>query len=147
MSHTTTLKSIAIKDIDALQSAAAEMQEAGVNCSLVANAKPRMYYANQHGNCAYVLKLEDAPYDVGFEAQEDGSYAPVFDEWQNRVHNQIGASCPMPDSPEGRTQRQIGRFLQSYAKHAAINSACASGYMVESTSTDAEGNVHLHIAV
>jgi hypothetical protein len=147
MSHTTKLKAVEIRDVAALHAAVGDLKASGVNCDLVQNQKPRMYYGDQHGTCAYVLKLHSAPYDVGFDLQADGSYAPVFDEWQGYVGSQIGAACPMPNTQEGRAQHAIGKFTQSYAKHAAINAAMAQGYMVEGTEVDQDGNVHLTLAV
>lgn len=146
MSHTTTLKGVLIKDISALRAAVNDLKIAGVNCDLVENAKPRMYYSNQHNNSAYVLKLHDGQYDVGFDKQADGTYAPVFDEWGRHVSGKIGASCPMPNTAEGKAQHAIGQLLQSYQKHVAINAAVMQGYSVEGTHTDNEGNIHLVIA-
>jgi hypothetical protein len=139
------LKAVVIKDVSALHAAVGDLKAAGVKCDLVQNQTPRMYYSSQHGNCAYVLKLHDSAYDVGFDLQADGSYLPVFDEWANHVSSQIGAgsTCPLPTTQEGRAQHAIGKFAQSYAKHAAINSAVSQGYMVEGTEIDADGNVHL----
>lgn len=147
MSHTTKLKAVEIRDVAALMSAVGDLRASGVNCELVQNQKPRMYYSNQHGECAYVLRLNDAPYDVGLDLQADGSYAPVFDEWSGHVSRNIGATCPLPGTPEGRAQHAIGKFLQGYAKHAAMNAALAQGYMVEGSEVDADGNVHLTLAV
>jgi hypothetical protein len=143
MSHTTSLKSVAIRDVAAIRAAVDELKQSGVNINLLENAKPRMFYENQHGNCAFVLQLPDSRFDIGLDAQADGTYAPVFDEWQGYIGKQVGATCPMPNTPEGKAQHQIGRFLQGYAKHAAINAATSQGYMVEGTSTDEHGNVHL----
>lgn len=149
MSHTTTLKGVQINDLSALRSAVAELQQAGVRCELQERTKPRMYYGNQHGVCDYTLHLSDCPYDVGFDKQADGTYAPVFDEWANHVKGQIGATCPVPghETPEDRTLAHIGRFLQSYAKHAAINAATAAGHIVSDCYTDEDGNVQLMLAV
>lgn len=146
MSHTTTLKSVKIQDVAAMRAAVAELKAKGIDCDLLENAKPRMYYATQHGTCDYVLKLNKSPYDVGFDKQADGSFVPVFDEWQQKVAGQIGATCPMPGTAEGRVQHQIGQFVQAYAKHAAINQATMQGYIVESTNTDKDGNLHLVLA-
>lgn len=145
MSHTTSLKGVVIKDVSALRSAVAELIQQGVNCALLENAKPRMYYQNQHGNCDFVLNLKDGAYDVGFDKQADGSYVPVFDEWSNHVSSKIGASCPVPTTKEGKAQHQIGKLLQSYQKHVAINAAVMQGYSVAGTETDEHGNVHLLI--
>lgn len=146
MSHTTTLKGVVIRDISALTSAVNDLRAKGVNCELVQKAKPRMYYQNQHGECDYVLRLKDGAYDVGFDKQSDGSYAPVFDEWSTHVSDQLRAACTVPSTKEEKAMWAIGQLMQGYAKHAAVNAAVAQGYMVESTTTDKEGNIHLILA-
>lgn len=153
MSHTTKLKSIVIRDAAALVQAIADMRAEGINCSMEQNAKPRMYYDNQHEACAYVMRLPNAQYagktfDVGFEKQDDNTYVPVFDEWGQAVAGQVGAgaSCPMPTTAEGRAQHQLGRFFQHYAKNAAMNAAAQQGYAVESVAQDADGNYQVTIA-
>lgn len=143
MSHTTTIKSVKIQDIDALRAAVEELRQSGVNCELAQNVKPRMFYETQHAECDYVLVLKDCKYDVGFDKQADGSYVPVFDEWGNHVGSEIGAACPMPKTPEDRAQHQIGKLMQNYAKHAAINAAVHQGYVVEGVTTDTAGNIQL----
>lgn len=144
MSHTTTIKSVTIKDVAALKAAVKELQAAGVDCTLEENQKPRMYYQNQHPqNSDYVLRLGNCPYDVGFDKQEDGSYAAVFDEWGGHIHKKIGAAVGECEttSPE----HAIGRLMQLYSKNAAINAATAQGYMVEGCTTDKNGNLQLQI--
>ena len=146
MSHTTTLKGVVIKDVAALRAAVAELIVNGVNCELLENARPRMYYATQLSNCDYVLNLKDSQYDVGFDKQQDGSYVPVFDEWSNHVSSKLGASCPLPTTKEGKAQHQIGKLLQSYQKHVAINAAVMAGYSVESAVYDDQNNLQITIA-
>ncbi len=152
ISHTTTLSSIAIRDIAALRQAVAKLRDKGVNCELVENQRPRMYFTEQGEECEYVVKLPDGRYDVGLKLQADGSYAPVFDEYSGHVGGQIGADanvCPMPDrsDEEGRAQHAIGRLLQFYAEAAAINAAVAQGYSVDGTTTDEAGNIHVLVGV
>lgn len=148
MSHTTKLAGVSIKDANAIRSAVMDLMNKGIKCSLMENAKPRMYYGNQGEQCEFVLKLDGA-YDVGFKLDKEGNYVPQFDEWGNHVSSQIGAgaACPMPNTREGKAQHAIGQFLQMYAKHAAINAAAAQGYMVENSFIDDKGNVQLVIAV
>jgi hypothetical protein len=147
MSHTTTLKSVVIKDAGALISAINELAET-VNCSLKENVKPRMYYSNQGEVCRYVLNLHEATYDVGFAEQADHTYTPVFDEFNNIVKNQIGASCPLPvkdgkTTPDEKAQHAIGKLMQLYAKHAIINEALNQGYSVDGTVVDEHGNLQV----
>ena len=89
MSHTTVIRSVEIKNINALKAAVQELIDSGIKCELVENAKPRMYYDNQHGICPYVLKLHGTKYDVGFEKHGD-NYLPVFDVHAGYVMSQIG---------------------------------------------------------
>lgn len=150
MSHTTTIKSVPIKDVAALKAAVAEMQQNGVKCELRENAMPRMYSEGQAravGVCDYVLYLPNSKYDVGFVKQADGSYAPAFDEWAGQVAGSLGAACPVPSSAEGKAQHAIGKLMQTYGKHAAINQARAEGYAVESATYDKNNNLVITLAV
>ncbi len=143
MSHTTVMKNVVIKDISALKQAISALKGKGINCSLLENAKPRMYSSNQSPTCDYVLRLEDGKYDVGFEKQKDGTYAPVLDTWDNNVSNQIGATCPMPHTSEGKAQHAIGQFMHEYSYAAVANTALQQGLIKESETTDADGSVHV----
>lgn len=156
MSHTTTLKTIEIRDMDAVKNAVAELVSKGIDCTIEYKAKPGMYYRNQEGQCDFVLRLPGAKghghegrtqYDIGFRLQADGSYAMLFDDFDNALRKVIGASCPMPSSPEGKAQHAIAQFTQLYGKHAAINAAIAQGYQVESAEYDEKGDLQLSIAV
>jgi hypothetical protein len=133
MSHTTTLKTVAIKSAEALQAAVNYLKEQGVDCELLQDAKPRMYYANQHGKCDYVLKLNNSIYDVGFDKQEDGSYLPVFDSWGGHIQNQIGMpkSCSVPKTEEERAAATVSRLLDCYAIHEAKRVLQESGSYYE----------------
>lgn len=148
MSHTTTIGTVKITDIDALRAAVAELQSTGVQCELVERQKPRMYFDNQHGVCDYVLKLPNSPYDVGFDKQKDGSYAPVTDLHGNHVGKQIGAmNCAIPNTQSGRAQHAIGRLMQNYAKNAAMNAARRAGHSVARSFIDDQGNAQVVLNV
>lgn len=134
MSHTTTIRGVKIRDEQAIRAAVRELREQGIKVDLLENAKPRMYsepQANAVGTCAYVLRLENSRYDVALKKQEDGTFAPVFDEWANQVGSQLGSACPSPYTSEGKAQHQIGKFMQAYGKHAVINKARSMGQSVQ----------------
>jgi hypothetical protein len=147
MSHTTVLKTIQIKNITALQEAVDYLKSQGVNCELVKDAKPRMYYPDQVGKCDYVIKLKDCVYDVGFEKQKDGSYAPMFDSWGGHVQKFIGqpASCPVPTTQEEKQAATISRLLDCYAIHAAKGELENTGtyYSYEVAYSEADGSYTL----
>ena len=158
MSHTTTIKSVPIRSVNALRAAVQELKGKGIKCDLVENEVPRMYYANQHGKCAFVLKLHDSQYDVGFDQQKDGTYAPVLDIWNQQIAKQVGttlldwSTTRAKDTAEQRAMRKdhqshIGQLLQGYSKHAAIQTATSKGYMVQSCTVGADMQVHIKLSV
>ncbi len=154
MSHTTEIKAVPIRDIAALRAAVNELKAKGINIDLVQNENPRMYYADQlqrhlgtdSETCDYVVKVNDASYDVGFIKQDDGTYSMVFDDWKKSVNNVLGCegNSQSSDAAE-KTMRSVGKLTQAYSKHAAINAATTKGYKVTGTHVDSDGNIHLEI--
>lgn len=154
MSHTTEIKAVPIRDIQALRAAVSELKSKGINIDLVQNENPRMYYSDQlqrhlgteSETCDYVVKVNDASYDVGFIKQEDGTYSMVFDDWKKSVDKVLGAEGDTQSSDAAeRTMRSVGKLTQAYSKHAAINAATTKGYQVTGTHVDSDGNIHLEI--
>lgn len=144
MSHTTTLRGIKIRDSYAIAGAVDALRAKGIKCRLALNAKPRMYYHNQHGECEYVLVLEDSKYDVGFKLETDGTYTPVFDEWNGYVASQLSnKACKIPTTTEERAAHAIGQFLQNYTKCATINAAASQGMSLVEETVNEEGEMAL----
>ena len=146
MSHTSTIKSLVIKDESALRAAITELQQKGVAVELRENVSPRMYYANQQAPCALVAYMKNGSYDVGFNLQKDGTYSMVMDPWSDHLSRHIGAACPLPSTKEGKELHAIGQLTQCYSKHAAINAATADGFIVDSCELDEEGNIQLTLS-
>lgn len=142
MSHTTAIDTIIITDISALHSAVMEMQQNGINCKLVRNAVPHMFYEDQHGVCDYVLQMPGA-YDIGFATRKEGGYIPVTDLWAGKVARVLGVPVTEHYTEE---QAAIGKFAQPYTKHAIINAAVADGHTVEECFIDETGEVQLLLA-
>jgi hypothetical protein len=130
MSHTTTLKTVKIQDIAALQEAVEFLKVRGLEAELLQDVQPRMYYGNQYGKCDYVLRLKNSPYDVGFAKQKDGSYSPVFDSWAGHLQKQIGnpSSCKVPTTAEEREAAAVSSLLNAYGVHAAKRQLEQEGY-------------------
>lgn len=130
MSHTTEIGEIVFKDMTALTAAVAEMQANGVRCSLVKDAAPRAYYQNQQGMgpANYVLKLDDAPYDVGFyKDDKKGGYVARTDLFLGHVARVLGAQAK---TGESQSQAALGKLYQTYAVHATTRQAVKQGYSV-----------------
>jgi hypothetical protein len=101
-----------------------------------------MYYGNQHGKCDYVLKLKNAPYDVGFDKQKDGSYAPVFDSWNGHIQKEIGnpTTCAVPKNEEERQVAAVASLLNAYGVMAAKRELETSGYYGYEINVDNKDN-------
>ncbi len=130
MSHTTEIGEIVFKDMAALEAAIEEMKANGVRCSLLRKTTPLAYYQHQKGLGAadYVLKLEDAPYDVGFyKDDKKGGYVARTDLFLGHVARVLGAQAKGSESP---AQASLGKLYQTYAVHAATRQAVKQGYMV-----------------
>lgn len=142
MSHTTEIADIVFTDTAALIAAVNELATRGVRCSLVKDATPRAYYSNQQGlgPAAYVLKLEDAPYDVGFyqDAKKKGLVART-DLFAGRVAGVLGAGAT---GKESAAQAALGKLYQTYAIHAATRKAVQQGLTVKRLN-NADGSVKL----
>lgn len=128
MSHTSSVKSIIISNVDALRAAVEELNASGIRCSLKENASPRAFYQNQAGlgKADYVLELKDSRYDVGFYKSPNGGYEVRTDFWGKDVESKLGAQASAPDKGD---QARLGRLFQTYGIHAAMQEARKKGLM------------------
>lgn len=143
MSHTTSIKAIKIQSISALQSAIAEMQQSGIPITLVPNATPRAYFAQQAGmsQADYVVQLGGAcRYDIGLYKAEEG-YEARTDFWGGDVEKLLGVK---PRSPENAEQAKMGKLFQMYGIHAAMEQCRRKGQTVRRI-TKEDGTVSLAI--
>ena len=142
MSHTSTISSILITDVNALKSAITELKQAGVNCDLLEDAVPRAYSRSQAGmgQAPYVVKLSN--YDVGLYLNKDKSgYEARTDFWDGSVERDLGVQ----DDSVSREQAMMGKLYQMYGVHATTRAAAQKGYRV-TRHTGEEGKIQLRIA-
>ena len=125
----------------------------------------------QNDVCDFVLSLPNCFYDIAFVKHRDGHYEPVFDNFvfppassysgENRgtksIKDELGlnmqgakaqgySSAGAMEAAEA-TMCSIGKFLQSYSKHAAIEAAEDAGYMVSSVDVNEKGEVVLEVEI
>lgn len=143
MSHTTTIDAIMFTDMGALQAAINELKATGVDCELLQNIKPRAYFSDQKGMgvAPYVVKLNDARYDIGLYESEEGGYEARTDFYGGTVEKQLGVQ----DNEVSAEQRKMGKLYQMYGVHAATRKAVQQGYGVNRVNK-ADGTVQLRIA-
>lgn len=143
MSNNAIINAVSINDVNAIRAAVDELKQQGVNIALKENAKQRSYFTSQEILCPYVLHLPDCRFDVGLKAKAGGGYEMVCDLHNGLIAQHLGTTKGTSDSE----QKAVGRFLQTYAKHAAMNAATAAGHMIEQCYNDEEGNVQILAAV
>lgn len=144
MSHTTAIDNIVFTDVEALKAAVNELVSKGIKCSLVKGGVPRAYYQNQTGlgEADYVLKLDAAPYDIGFyhDKVKKGLIART-DLFANHVSRVLGAT---PQKGERAEQAALGKLYQTYAVHASTRKAVQQGMTVRRVNNE-DGSVRLVI--
>lgn len=151
MSHTTTIKSVPIRSRRALERAVAELNKAGIVCSLTENATPRLFYPNQlqkdkgraDNKADLVLNLPGCAYDVGLLRGADGAYEIVYDAYvpygQKGVKDVLGVDYGGKATHWAGNRAEteedthgIAKFLQEYSKAEVIGVAEAQGHFVSS---------------
>lgn len=144
MSHTTSIKAIKIVSVSALRAAVADLNTMGIRCSLVENVKPRAYFQDQQGMgvAPFVLKLDSAPYDIGFYRADDGTYEARTDFWSGAVEKVLGAKA---GDASRRDQAKLGKLYQMYGVNAAAEAARAKGHMVRRITNADTGAIALEI--
>lgn len=134
-------------DIEALKLTVRDLQKQGIKCSLLEKTTARAYYQNQQGMSGtldYVLRLDDAPYDVAFVKQDVGKgYVARTDLFAGHVAKVLGSASDGVAEP---AQAALGKLYQGYAVNATTRQAAKQGYKV-TRSTGADGSIKLIMTV
>lgn len=131
MSHTTAIKAIKIVSIPALRAAVQELNKEGKRLTLIEcpnnPQSPRAYFSGQEGlgPAPYVIRVEDARYDIGIYPAEGGGYEARTDFWGGSVEKVVGVQACSATSKE---QARLGSLFQMYAIHATMEQARKKGY-------------------
>lgn len=150
MSHVDRIDTVPIKDIAALKSAVEEL-----GGELRENKKTYNWYGRHVGDhplpkgikqemlgkCEHAAGWAGVNYECGFiQVNGEEGLTPIYDFYG-------GGGTHDGRRLEGFIGKNAGKLMQCYTKHATINAAVAQGYTVTGTTTDAQGNIHVEIAV
>jgi hypothetical protein len=100
MSHMNVYRS-ALFNLDAVAEACRRL-----GLTFVPNQTQARFYREQQEPCDHAILIPNSRYEVGLRRQEDGSYALVMDEYDQKLKSLMG--------------EQGQRFLQHYGIAAAI---------------------------
>jgi len=148
MSHTSTIKSVKILDLQALRQACEELKRTqGVDLTLIENHVPRAYSQGQLKAADLCIQLNDGEYDVGLYKTTDGSYEARCDFYTGDVEKQLGANREQLSlhtnlTGEERTQAQLGKLYQFYSVKAAENAIIRKGGSCQ-RQTQQDGTIQL----
>lgn len=147
MSHTTTLRSVKITDIEAVRQAIdflVERSNGKLKISLIENAVPRMYYPDQYGKCDYVVKLGNSRYDIGLAKQADGTFALVYDAWQGDIRKQVGDPMNVTHKEADMAAAcDVASLLNAYGVFAAQRQLYEQGYYDTKIEVNPEDNSYV----
>ena len=145
MSQTSTISSIHITSIEAVQAAVEELKRRGVKIELGTNAEPRAWSRGQLPVAPYLLQLPECRFDVGlYESEKNGvkGYTPKCDLHGGLIADHIGV--PQEKGVDS-TQAQLGKFMQEYVLCATEREAFQRGYQA-SRVPQQDGSVQLVIS-
>lgn len=166
MSHNVKITGIKITDLDALDSAIAELRAEGIGIRLERGPLAsrsltfRTYRAGSLNDdrAHHVIRLDNCKYDIGLIRQPSGHYLPVYD-------NALGISvaCPIAAPGGGNNYNMraitdagevalaargigIGKLMQRYSTRLAEMEAKRRGYTSRRVPGE-NGALHLEITV
>ena len=151
MSHVTQIRTVPIKDLNALEAAVAQLGGTLNRTKKTYNwygrsvgdyPLPKGMTAADLGKCECAAQFPGLNYEVGFQTAkgEEGLF-PLFDFYGSSKGGHDGKLL------EGIIGSGAGKLMQAYSTQAAINAAGVAGYMVLGQTTDAQGNIHLELGV
>ena len=143
MSHNVLINNIKIASLPALRMAIQELTREGVKISLDEGTNTFRTYPGQSNKCDLAIRLPNEPFDIGLVKQQDGSYAPVFD---NMLAGNKTISCPWTpgDNRENRDRGSIGKLMQRYSVCAVEYEMNMAGHSVQRV-PGADGSIQLMV--
>lgn len=162
MSHNVQITGIKINNLDALDKACAELRKEGINVSLERGKGSRSlrfrnfsYVKTNDPTADHVIRLPDAPYDIGLVRAPAGHYEPVYD-------NALGISVRCPIACEYKPDNQfnyrpittsdelalaskgvgIGKLMQRYTAVVTETEARRRGFMTRRV-TNKDGGLEI----
>lgn len=143
MSHTTRVRAVKVKDLNALEAAVQTLaRERNIDIRFERDTGARLWSTSP--KCAAVVKVPGCRFDLGFEQQEDGSYAPVFDAHGGYLAKFLGGGQSIAKTPEEMTLSNIGGIMQAYTREVLTRTAQMQGAMINSHTTE-DGTLVLQI--
>jgi hypothetical protein len=152
MSHVTAIRTVPIKDEEALRTAVEELGGTlerrntykWFGRSVGDYPLPKGIKVEDLGKCELVAKFPGINYEVGFAKVEgEEGLFPLFDFW-GRSPGGLGHDGEFLREKIGEG---AGILMQKYSTQAAINAAMSQGYMILGQTTDQKGNIHLELGI
>lgn len=147
MSHTTTIKGLAVRVPESIENAVAMLIEQGKNIELLTDTVPRMYYRDQEaaiGKCDYVIKVKSGRYDVGLKWRgEERGFELIYDAYGGDIARELGITDRTGVEPDDMQQTAIAEFVRSYNVDLIKTEAIEQGYTEFDYSYADDGTIQL----
>lgn len=147
MSHTTTVKSVIIKDLNALEQAVHSINKLeGMSLSFRRNGKVRLWSESRDVAASIDIPGVGQGLNVGFEGNQKIGYTPIFDAHGGWIAEYLGAGQHIAKTTEEKNLSNIGKLMQAYAAEVVRGEAMDLGLLVEEDFDPETGQVVLNIA-
>lgn len=116
MSHTTTIKSVKVTDIPALERAVEHLNRTeGLGLRIRHHASCTLWFEQRP--CRVVIDVPGVSrgLNVGFEGSEATGLTPVMDTHGGWIAKKLGAGASIAQTAEERNLAAIGKLMHAYA--------------------------------
>jgi hypothetical protein len=147
MSHTTSVKTVKVTDIRAMEAAVQHMNETkGTNLKMVMGGEVQLWFEKQ--KCAFVINVPGVQrnLNVGFQGNEAEGYSPVFDSHGGWIAKYIGGGKDMAKTQDEHNLANIGGLMHAYAVQSVRNVASSAGSQIDLTYNNATGETVMLVA-
>ena len=131
MSHTTTVKSVKVTNVQAMRRAVEALNAAqGTNYVFTDNGHCQLWGTKK--SCAFTITVPGVRMglNVGFEGNEAEGYTPVFDAHGGWIAEHLGGGRSLAKTPDEINLSNIGKLMHQYSLEVVRTVAGEAGCML-----------------
>lgn len=147
MSHTTTIKTVKVTNVNAMERAVAQLnQKHGLNLKFQRGGSVQLWYEAKP--CAFTVTIPGVRkgLNVGFQGTEAEGYTPLFDAHGGWIAEHIGGGKKLAKTDDERNLANIGMLMHAYAVEQVREVAGQANCMVGEEFNPATGEMVMQLA-
>lgn len=146
MSHTTTIKSVKVTNLNAMERAVEALNaKHGLNLRVKRNSRVQLWFETKAAALVVDVPGVDRGLNVGFVGNEREGYVPVFDAHGGWIADKIGGGAELAQTADEHNVANIGMLMHAYAVETVREVAGASNAMVTESFDAATGQTVMQV--